>query len=98
MGVVGEQQLAPRMRAEGLRRVLEARAVDRRMASLAAIHARDRLVEVVAVEFVEYDLLDIRNLIDWNRTGVNERCVVHDAAPLIALGGQLGLLVLKILA
>src|SRR5581483_7842980 len=52
------------------RRVLEARAIDRHVAGLAAVRTRDRLIEIVAVELVQRDLLDIGNLVNRDRVNI----------------------------
>src|SRR5206468_4665174 len=60
--VLAEEELAVRMRLPGIRLVLEADLVDASMARGAAVDARDRLVEVVAIELLQHHLLDFRDL------------------------------------
>src|SRR5262245_24035255 len=71
--------------------------VDGQMAGLAAIHARDRLIEPIAIELFERDLLYFRNLVRPQRTEL-ESGVLHHADPLIAVACQLRTLVFDLLA
>ena len=64
MGGIAEKHRAFRMGREGLRKVVEAGAVDADMARLAAVHPLHLLVEVVAVEVLEHHLLDAGNLVE----------------------------------
>ena len=59
MGAIGEQHFAPRMGLEWIGLLLEASAINRQMTGLATIHPSYRLVETVAVELIERNLLDL---------------------------------------
>jgi hypothetical protein len=60
--MLGQVDLAARVRLPRVLLVLEAGLVDRRMTRRAAVDARDRLEVVVAVELLEHHLLDLRDL------------------------------------
>src|SRR6185436_18759389 len=53
MSVVGQQNFAPRMGLEWIWLFFKARPIDCEMARLATIHSRHRLIEAIAIEFVE---------------------------------------------
>src|SRR5437764_888899 len=57
--MLAEVELAPGVRLPRVPLVLEARLVDAGVARHAAVDARDRLVEVVAIELLEHELLDL---------------------------------------
>src|SRR5207302_8577535 len=59
---LAEVELAPGVRLPRVRLVLEAGLVDAGVARHAAVDARDRLVEVVAIELLEHELLDLGDL------------------------------------
>src|SRR5439155_47640 len=60
--MLAEEELTAGVRLPRVRLVLEAGLADASVAGHAPIDARDRLVEVVAVELLEHELLDLRNL------------------------------------
>src|SRR5439155_5995195 len=60
--MLAEVELAPGVRLPRVRLVLEAGLVDAGVAGHAAVDARDRLAEVVAVELLEHELLDLGDL------------------------------------
>ena len=62
MGIVRQQDLAPRMSLEGVRLVFKARALDTTVAALASIHTSRGLGKIIAVEFGQDGLLNIRDL------------------------------------
>ncbi len=69
MGAIGEQHFAPRVGLEGIGFLLEAGSINRQMTGLATIHASYRLVETVAVELIERNLLDLGDFEEssWDR-------------------------------
>src|SRR3989441_12541401 len=79
-----------------MRLLFESGTVDRRMTGLAAIHPCDRLVESIAVELVQYDLADIRYLVE-DYGILNDRGVLDRRQPFVPLGGFFGQLVLQLL-
>src|SRR5207248_4527348 len=60
--MLAEVELAPGVRLPRVPLVLEAGLVDAGVARHAAVDARDRLVEVVAIELLEHELLDLGDL------------------------------------
>src|SRR5690349_11706155 len=92
MSVVAQQNFAPRMGLEWICLFFKARPIDCEMARLATIHPRHRLIEAIAIEFVECDLLNFWNLVKRERPDL-ESVVFHDADPLIPVRRHLGELV-----
>ena len=88
MGIVGEQHFTPRVGLEWIRFLLEASSIDRQMAGLAAIDSRHRLVEAIAVELIEGNLLDLGDFEESHGTKL-ERHVLLDSDPLVPFSGHL---------
>src|ERR1041384_6996623 len=95
MSVVGQQSFAPRMSFERIRLLLKAGTIDCQMTGLTSVDPCNRLIEAIAVEFVEGDLLNFWTLVKRERADL-ESVVFHDADPLIPVGSHLGELVFEI--
>src|SRR5207253_2806597 len=103
--MLAEVELAPGVRLPRVRLVLEAGLVDAGVARHAAVDARDRLVEVVAVELLEHELLDLGDLrlpveAEERRTGfrpgeVAERYALELLLEVVARRRQLGERILR---
>src|SRR3972149_4080511 len=96
MSVVAEEAFPLRMGFERIGLLFKPRTIYRQVAGLTPIHARDGLIETVAVEFVERHLLDIRNLIEGERPEL-ERDVFHDSDPFVSFRSKLPQLVFDFL-
>src|SRR5262245_50165440 len=83
VGIVGKQHLASRMGFEGVLLFLEASSIDRHMARLTAIHARNRLIETIAVELLQGYLLDLGNLVEGEGSDFKGG-IFHHPNPFIA--------------
>src|SRR3990170_464799 len=88
MGVVAEEDFPFRMGFERIGLLFKPRSIYRQVAGLTPIHARDGLIETVAVELFERHLLDIRNLIEGERPEL-ERDVLHDSDPFVSFRSEL---------
>src|SRR5207253_5099648 len=64
MRVVRKQDFAIRVGAKGLSFLFKTRPIDGDVTSLAAVHAEDGLVEVVALELRERHLFNTGNLVE----------------------------------
>src|SRR3989337_2413247 len=96
MGVVAEEDFPFRMGFERIGLLFKPRTIDRQVAGLTPIHARDGLIETIAVEFVERHLLDLGNLIEGERAH-GERDVFHDSDPLVSFRSELPQLIFDFL-
>src|SRR5207249_2829803 len=88
--MLAEVELAPGVGLPRVRLVIEAGLVDAGVARHAAVDARDRLVEVVAVELLEHELLDLGDLglpveAEERRAGLPPRGATEGHAPPLLL-------------
>src|SRR3990172_12030177 len=88
MSVVAEEDFPFRMGFERIGLLFKPRTIYRQVAGLTPIHARDGLIETIAVEFVERHLLDLGNLIEGERPD-GERDVLHDSDPFVSFRSEL---------
>src|SRR5512145_1780934 len=76
--------------------LFEARPVDRQMAGDATVNPRYRLIEAVAVELVQRDLLDL-GYFGQRQWPELDRGVVHHPDPFVPFRRQLGEFILDVL-
>src|SRR5439155_9352340 len=103
--MLAEEELTAGVRLPRVRLVLEAGLADASVAGHTPIDARDRLAEVVAVERLEHELLDLRNLrlpveAEERRSGlrpgeVAERYALELLPEVVARRRQLGERILR---
>src|SRR5687767_8802153 len=96
MRIVGEQHFTPRVGLEWISFLLEASSIDRHMASLAAIDARHRLIEAIAVELIEGNLLDFGDFEESHGTELKRHVLLYPD-PFVPLAGHFGKFILDFL-